>query len=293
MTEATGGNAQGPERRSRFELIRMPVPAGAAAPALDLMTRHASVRSFRSDPLPAGALDRILVAAQSAPTSSNLQAYSIIVVSEPARRERLAELCGGQAMVRECPAFLVFCPDIHRLRHVCRRQNRPFQARFLEMFLLASMDAALAAENALLAAESLGLGACFCGSIRNNPQEVIDLLRLPEGTYALTGLALGQVRRQSEIKPRLPLRAIVHREHYSDEPMEDAVAEYDRVMAETRTYDGRHVSIAGEPPAPDDRFYGWAEHTARRLTRPETIAASASLRENLRRVLEANGWSFA
>lgn len=260
---------------------------------LRVIGSHASCRSFRPDPLPPGTLERLVVAAQSASTSSNLQAYSIVAVEDRERKARLAELCGNQRMVAECPLFLVFCPDIHRLHYVCDRQGRPFGATYLEMFLLASVDAALAAQNVALAAESLGLGICMCGSIRNDPAEVIRLLRLPPGVYALVGMAIGHPAVRPELKARLPIRSILHRETYSDAHLADGVGEYDRVMAESRTYDGRRVSISGEVVDPArEASYGWAEHTARRLSRPETIAASASLRENLRRVLESHGWHF-
>lgn len=276
-------------RANRLDLLGL---GPAPNPVIDVMTAHASCRSYRPDPLPPGTVERLVAAAQSAPTSSNLQAYSIVAVEDPATKARLHELCGGQRMILECPVFFVFCPDIHRLQHVCRRQGYAFGATFLEMFLLASVDAALAAQNAALAAESLGLGSCMCGSIRNHPQEVIELLGLPPGVYALTGLCVGYPAAPLEVKPRLPVRTVLHRDRYSDAHLAGGVDEYDRVMAETRTYEGRRVSIAGEPARGDGGHYGWAEHTARRLTRPQTIAASASLRENLRAVLEAHGWSF-
>lgn len=275
---------------SRFELLGLGEPVNEM---LRLIAAHASCRFFKPDPLPPGTLEQLAAAAQSASTSSNLQAYSIIAVEEPARKQRLMELCGNQKMIVDCPLFLVFCPDIHRLQYLCERQGYRFGATFTEMFLLASVDAALALQNAALAAESLGLGICMCGSIRNQPDEVIKLLGLPPGVYALSGLCVGYPAvERLEVKARLPVRAILHRETYSDAHMEEAIAEYDRTMAESRTYDGRRVSIAGESTDRDPGFYGWAEHTARRLTRPETIAASASLRENLRKVLEAHGWSF-
>ncbi|MBW7883611.1 MAG: NADPH-dependent oxidoreductase [Caldilineaceae bacterium] len=276
-------------QRNRFELLAM---EAVSDPVLDLLASHASCRSYRPDPLPPGTLERLMVAGQSAPTSSNLQAYSVVAVEDPARKEALMALCGNQRMIKECPLFLVFCPDIHRLHYVCARQGYPFGAAFLEMFLLASVDAALVAQNVATAAEAMGLGSCMCGSIRNDPQAVIELLELPPGVFALVGLCVGYPAKPLEVKARLPIETILHHERYSTDDMESGVHAYDRLMAAGRTYDGRRVSISGEPDTSRDDSYGWAEHTARRLTRPETIAASASLRENLRRILEAHGWSF-
>lgn len=118
-------------------------------------------------------------------------------------------------------------------------------------------------------------------------------LGLPDGVFALAGLSIGFEREgvRRGVKPRLPEQVTVHHEQYSTEHLEEGLAEYDRVMIERRTYDGRRVSIAGEPER-EGVEYGWCEHTTRRCTRPETIAASASLRENLRQVLEQRGFSF-
>ncbi|MFZ5822924.1 MAG: NADPH-dependent oxidoreductase [Bacillota bacterium] len=279
--------------RSRFELEGVTLPDGIANPVLDLLAAHESLRGFTPEPLPEGALEAILVAARSAPTSSNLQAYSIVVVEDPDRKDRLATLSGNQQFIREAPVLLVLCPDIYRLKYVCERQGHPYAATTLESFLVASVDAALALQNALVAAESLGLGAVPVGSIRNDPAAAADELGLPDGVFALAGLAIGHPREDVRrgVKPRLPARVTVHRERYSTESLEDGLAEYDQTMIARRTYAGRRVSIAGEPEK-EGVEYGWAEHTARRCTRPETIAASASLRENLRAVLESRGFFF-
>ncbi len=277
------------ERPNRYDLLGM---ESVDDPVLDLLASHASCRSFRRDPLPAGTLEKLIVAGQSAPTSSNLQAYSIVAVEDQARKDTLMKLCGNQRMVGECPLFLVFCPDIYRLRYVSERQGYPFGAKFLEMFLLASVDTALVIQNVAIAAEAMGLGSCMCGSIRNDPKAVNDLLGLPPGVFALVGLCVGYAAQTLEVKARLPMNTVLHREQYQVDHLADGVAMYDRQMAESRTYDGRRVSIAGEPVTGRSDDYGWAEHTARRLSRPETIVAAASLREKMRQILEEHGWSF-
>lgn len=278
---------------NRFELEGVELPNEIANPTLNVLASHESVRTFRSDALPSGALNAILMGARSAPTSSNLQAYSIIVVEEQFHKDRLATIAGNQQFIREAPLFLVFCADIHRLRYICERQGYRFAAETLEMFLLASVDAALSLQNAVVAAESLGLSAVAVGSIRNDPAAASDELGLPDGVFAVAGLAIGFPRDEGRrgVKPRLPERVTVHRERYTTDFLEDGLTEYDQTMIARRTYDGRRVSLAGEPER-EGMDYGWVEHTARRCTRPETIAASASLRENLRAILEARGFSF-
>ncbi|MFC4802172.1 NADPH-dependent oxidoreductase [Neobacillus sp. GCM10023253] len=260
---------------------------------IEVLTAHESVRGFLPNPLPEGALQAITTAARSAPTSSNLQAYSIIVVKDEQRKSRLAALSGNQSFIKEAPVFLIFCADIFRLKYVTERQGYTFSAKTLEMFLLSSVDAALALQNALVAAESMGLGSVPVGSIRNNPKEVMAELGLPEGVYAVAGLAIGFEKEgmRRGVKPRLPEQVTVHAETYSIEEVDTYLNEYDQIMISRRTYDGRRVSLAGEPEK-HGMDYGWCEHTARRCTRPETIAASASLRENLKQILEQNGFSF-
>lgn len=263
-----------------------------ARTTLDTIGGHASCRTFRPDPLPPGTVERLAVAAQSASTSSNLQAYSIVAVEDAARKDQLATLSGNQQMVRDCPLFFVFCPDIHRLHYLSQRQGREFGATYLEMFLLACVDAALAAQNVAVAAEAMGMGICMCGAIRNNPQEVIDLLALPRGVFALAGMCVGYPAAPSAVKARLPLPAVLHREQYSDDQLEDSLVDYDRTMIESGIYAGRQVSVSDNTPNGKALEYGWAEHTARRISKPDTIAASTGLRENLRAVLEAHGWHF-
>ena len=260
---------------------------------LNVLISHESIRNFQAKRISDEALEAIILSARSAPTSSNLQAYSIVAVTDESRKERLAGFSGNQGFIKEAPVFLVFCADIHRLKYVTKRQGYQFQADTLEMFLLASMDAVLTMENALIAAESLGLGAVPVGSIRNESINVAEELALPEGVFALVGLAIGYEKEgvRRGIKPRLPKQVTIHKEQYSVEYLEDGLKIYDQELISRKTYNGRRVSIAGEPEK-EGVDYGWSEHTARRCTRPETIAASASLRENLRVTLEKLGFSF-
>ncbi|WP_419392669.1 NADPH-dependent oxidoreductase [Cytobacillus praedii] len=260
---------------------------------IEILTSHESVRGFQPKPLPKGALQAITASARSAPTSSNLQAYSIIIVKNEQRKDRLATLSGNQNFIREAPVFLVFCADINRLKYVTAKQGYTFAAETLEMFLLSVVDASLALQNALVAAESLGLGCVTVGSIRNDPKAVADELKLPKGVFAVAGLAIGFEREgvRRGVKPRLPEQLTVHDEIYSIEDRDQYLNEYDQTMISRKTYDGRRVSLAGEPEK-QGVDYGWCEHTARRCTRPETIAVSASLRENLKQTLEELGFSI-
>ena len=129
---------------------------------------------------------------QSAPTSSNLQTWSVVAVEDPARRERLSAACRQPGLH---PAGAVV-PGVDR-RPVAARaagaaNGRPLEGlEFLELFMVALIDAALAAQNALVAAESLGLGTVYVGALRNHPAEVAAELGLPPNAFAAFGLAVG------------------------------------------------------------------------------------------------------
>ncbi len=113
-----------------------------------------------------------------------------------------------------------------------------------------------------LAAESLGLGGCYIGAIRNNPAEVIELLDLPRLTFPISGMTLGWPVVEPKQRPRLPTQTILHWESYDCSDEEEALLEYDRAMVETGIYDGRQVPVPGVDGEMED--YGWREHTARR-----------------------------
>lgn len=267
-----------------------PLPPSSVNPVLLNLVQHASVRSYLSDPVSEDDLKAILTAAQSASTSSNLQMYSIIAVTDPERKEKLAELSGDQDQVRQAPLFLVFCPDLHRLERVCRRQGLPFEDRYTEMFIQAVVDAALAGQNAAVAAESLGYGICMIGGIRNRPEEAARLLGLPPRVFALFGMTVGRPARRPKIKPRLPHEVIFHREAYSDAGLEEGLRAYDAEMAASGVYRGRQVkapAVSNEGGGDGQGIYGWCEHSARRLSRAHPD------RRRIKESLERLGWELA
>jgi nitroreductase len=195
---------------------------GSAPPAiwnetLDLLLSHRSVRAYLPDALPAGTLRALVAAAQSAASSSNLQAWSLIAVEEPARKARLAALAGHQKHIEEAPLLLVWLVDLNRLGQIAASGQQPAEAlAYFDSFLLGAVDAALAAQNAMVALESLGLGGVYIGALRNKPLEVAAELGLPPNVFALFGLVVGypDKQRPADVKPRLPQQAVFFREQY-------------------------------------------------------------------------------
>jgi FMN reductase (NADPH) len=120
-----------------------------------------------------------------------LQTYSIVAVTDAEKRARMAELCGNQKQILQAPVFLAWCADLSRLDRICRLRGYEQVTAYVESFLVAAVDAAIAMQTAALAAESLGLGICFIGAIRNEPVQVIELLALPQLVFPISGMTLG------------------------------------------------------------------------------------------------------
>ncbi|PCF93503.1 oxygen-insensitive NADPH nitroreductase [Vreelandella nigrificans] len=184
---------------------------------IKLLQSHRSIRKFTDQEIPRGLLLELIKAGQGAATSSHVQAYTIIHVKDSANREHIAELSGGQGYVASCAAFLVFCADMKRPTEASERTGANVERGMTEQLLVATVDTALVAQNVVVAAESEGLGICYIGGIRNNPQAISDLLRLPEHVYPVFGLCLGYPAQDPEVKPRLPVEAILKEDYYTED----------------------------------------------------------------------------
>jgi nitroreductase len=251
-------------------MITSDVDAPASTPVMELMRRHRSVRFFDTErPLPEGTTETLVAAAQASSTSSNMQMWSVVIVADADKRRTLRSYCRNQAFVEEAPLFLVFCADTYRLRVVAQRQGYSVNYSRVDFLLAAAIDSAIACQSAAVAAESLGLGCCMVGGVRNRARDVGNLLALPPGVFGTIGLAVGYPRRLNDLKPRLPQNVVVHTDRYSAEHFDEGIARYDAAMAKTGIYDGRRVQVADvtPPPEQDTAHYGWAEHTGRRLQR--------------------------
>lgn len=240
--------------------------------AVDLMLRHRSVRRFRPGEVTDAQLRTIVAAAQSAPTSSNLQPWSVVAVRDPARKARLAHLAADQRFVAENGLLLVWVADLGRARRLAGRHGTDLDAAdYLETTLIAFIDTALAAQNAVVAAESLGLGTVFVGAMRNHPEQVAAELTLPPHTVAAFGLAVGvpDPDEPAGVKPRLPQEAVLHHEHYDAVSADRHLSAYDQRLA---AY-GAPYGLSGD----------WSTRVLDRLRGPESMAGRHLLREILQR----------
>ena len=250
-------------------------------PTIELMHQHGSVRHYKTDPLPREMIETIVAAGQRAATSSNLQMFSVVALTDLEKRIQMQAYCGNQKHISQAPVFLTWLADLSRLERICQARGYTQQAGMVENFLLAAVDAVIAAQNAGLAAESMGLGFCYIGAIRNNPREVIQLLKLPRLTFPVVGMTLGWPVKAPMIRPRLPLETVLHWDAYDPQNEGEQLKQYDQQMIETGIYRGRQVKA--DDPIPTEQ-YGWTEHSARR--------AAQVVRPHLREVLLEMGFEL-
>ena len=193
---------------------------------------HRSVRSYKPDPISDEKLDLIIQCAQMAPSSVNGQQMSIIVVKDEKRKEELMKLSSNQSFIMEAPVFLIFCADFYRAHLACEKYGKPLKnTDSLESTLVGAVDVGLSMQNAITAAESLGLGTCPIGGIRNNPLEISELLNLPEYVFPICGLVVGYPEEVPGQKPRLPKDAVAFDETYNPD-IKHLIDQYDETMSD-------------------------------------------------------------
>ncbi|WP_078545894.1 oxygen-insensitive NADPH nitroreductase [Litchfieldia alkalitelluris] len=186
---------------------------------IETMLNHTSIRKFTDKPLSKEQIKLIVESAQSASTSSFVQAYTIIGVSDKEKKKKLAEIAGNQSYVEHNGHFFIFCADLlrHEVSAEMEQKNIQQSLESTETFIVSVVDASLASQNAVLAAESMGLGACYIGGIRNKLEEVRELLNIPERVFPLFGVAVGYPNQETSTKPRLPFTQVYHEDEYQQD----------------------------------------------------------------------------
>ena len=241
-----------------------------------LLLSHRSVRGYLPDPVPAGTLETLVAAAASAATSSNLQTWSVVTVTDPEVRAKLAKIANNQKHIQECPLFLVWLADLSRLERLGEAEGVTLASLpYLETFLVAAIDAALAAQNAVVAAESIGLSTVYIGALRNRPAEVAELLGLPPGVMGVFGLCVGYAKPEAaaEVKPRLPQSLVLHHGRYGVPAAQE--------NTERRAYDATLEAFS------ERNGMGKVDWSKRAIDRTEKIEAMSGrhiLRETLNRM---------
>ncbi len=238
---------------------------------MQLMQAHCSVRSYTERKIDSELLKSIIQCGQSASSSSFIQAYSVVRVTDQENRKLIASAAGGQPWVVAAPEFLVICADMLRIQNCCEKSSVEPLEGFAEHFIAATVDATLMAQNMLLSAESAGLGGVFIGGIRNQPDVVLKCLQLPGHVYPVFGLCLGWPVDKQSVKPRLPVEMILHQDSYQTDLLKQQVDEYDELMADY--YSTRQTNVKNT---------NWSQQTA--------AAVQGKKREHLLAFLQSQGF---
>jgi len=210
---------------------------------LKVLNSHRSIRKFKPKKIDEHLFQQIILAGQSSASSSFIQACTIIRIKDLEKRKALRAIAGDQSYVEEAPEFLVYCADLSRSYQCCEYHNKEAIKGLTEQFIIATVDTAIVAQSTVTAAESLGLGICYIGALRNDPLSVSNLLGLPDYTYPVFGLCIGYPDETPEVKPRLPIETFLKDDVYEDKNDMQAIASYDEDMLnyyEQRTTNKKH-----------------------------------------------------
>ena len=178
-----------------------------------------SVRAYLDKPIPPEAKKAILEAACQAPTAGNQQLYTIIDVTNQQLKDRLAVSCDNQPFIAAAPMVLIFCADCRKWLHAYREAGQSPRLPGAGDLLLAVTDAAISAQNAVVAAESLGIGSCYIGDILEQRETHQEMLNLPKYVVPAAMLVFGYPTEQQQSRPkpaRCAMKHIVHENGYRD-----------------------------------------------------------------------------
>ena len=186
---------------------------------LKLLIERASCRNFADKKIPPDVLQYIFEAGIHAPTGGNLQPFSIIKIEKDEPKRKLAELC-AQNFIAKAPVNLLFCIDFHRLERWAKLEVAPFTATSsFRHFWISIQDTIICAQNICTAADSLGLGSVYIGTVVGYFRELRDMFELPDGVLPVVLLCLGYPETKPQTRKKLAVDVIVHDEKYHD--MED------------------------------------------------------------------------
>lgn len=177
---------------------------------------HRSIRKYENKAIPADVLRRIIEAANRASNTGNMQLVSIVATTKDEIKSALAPAHFNQKMITEAPLILTVCADVNRMNKWCELRNAKYGFMNMQTLYTATVDATIAAQNAALEAEHLGLGICYLGTTTYNARQIIEVLNLPKGVMPVTTITIGYPADVPSLTERLPIEAILHNEKYED-----------------------------------------------------------------------------
>lgn len=207
-----------------------------------LQLAHRTIRAYKEQPLTDAEVTTLMDVARHTATASYLQACTILHITDPKIREKIAAASGQPYVGGTAGDLFIFLVDMYRNSRIRAEQgvsSEPLSS--MNLFLAAAEDALLSAQNVVVAAESMGLGTVYLGSILADPRGVVEALQLPPLTFPILGMIVGHPDQEPGMKPRLPLSVMTGQNTYPHvESYTELLADYDREV--TKYYDLRSGS---------------------------------------------------
>jgi nitroreductase len=250
-----------------------------ALPFVEQVLQRKTVRRYTAQVPAQPLLDLLTAAALSASSKSDFQQASLLRVLDPGIRAAIGALFPAMPWILTAPVFYVFLGDAQRLQRIGELRGKPVDNGTLEGFFNAAVDAALALQTFILAAESVGLGCCPISVIRNRIDTIAPLLGLPDRVFPVAGLCVGYPLEAGHVSLRLPRAVTMHTDRYDDGDDATLAALLDHY---DQARHARHALAPGQQRSTARfgvaDFYGWSEDKARQAAEPEGAAFPVWLR---------------
>lgn len=193
---------------------------------LRILNERASLRHFADREIEPEKLELLMLTASNAPSGGNNQPVSIIKIQDKAVREKLAEMC-WQPFIGKAPLNLLFCLDLHRNGVIAKHGDCPYTAGFaFRHFWISFQDTLIAAQNVCTAADALGLGSCYIGTIMEHFEACVQMFELPELVIPVVLLVVGYPASQPGFRQKFPPSVLTHAEKYQKYDPERLYGEY-------------------------------------------------------------------
>lgn len=206
---------------------------------MDSIKNRRTIRKYKEEDISTALLNDLLEESFRASTMGNMQLYSVVVTRDIEMKKKLAPAHFNQPMVTTAPVVLTFCADFNRFSKWCRaRKAEPGYDNPIS-FLNAATDALLVTQNFCTLAEENGLGICYLGTTIYNPDQIVEILHLPELVMPVATITVGYPAECPPQTDRLPIEGILHEEVYHDYSVEDI----DRIYTNKESLSENHQFI--------------------------------------------------
>ena len=222
-------------------------------PTLDLLLSRKSIRAFEKRPVEADVRAKILEATLRAPTAGNMMFYSILDITDQGIKEKLVKTCDDQPFIARAPMVWIFLADYQRwydyfihsgVETLCAEREIEIRKPAEGDLFLACSDALIAAQNAVMAAESFGLGSCYIGDIMENYETHKELFKLPPYVFPIAMLVFGyptQQQKDRKMTTRFDEKFVVFENEYQrldSEGFEEMFSEREKALPQGKAMRG-------------------------------------------------------